>query len=86
MSSVRIDFWVFEATTARVKAQGTCYQGAYRTGGVVMQPGTSGTNNPAQAQQACAQCRQQLQACTKNYAGKTCKTEYDICMKGCQKK
>jgi hypothetical protein len=46
----------------------------------------SGTNNPAQAQQACAQCRQQLQACTKNYAGKTCKTEYDICMKSCQKK
>jgi hypothetical protein len=45
-----------------------------------------GTNNPAQAQQTCAQCRQQLQACSKNYAGPTCKTEYDICMKSCQKK
>jgi hypothetical protein len=34
----------------------------------------------------CKQCREQQQACTKNYSGKTCKTEYDICMKSCQKK
>ena len=42
----------------------------------------------AQAQQSnsCKQCREQQQACAKNYAAKTCKTEYDICMKGCQKK
>ena len=42
----------------------------------------------AQAQQSnsCKQCREQQQACVKNYSGKTCKTEYDICMKGCQKK
>jgi hypothetical protein len=40
----------------------------------------------AQAQQSCKQCRDQQQACTKNYSAKTCKTEYDICMKSCQKK
>ena len=42
----------------------------------------------AQAEQSnsCKQCREQQQACAKNYAAKTCKTEYDICMKGCQKK
>jgi hypothetical protein len=41
-----------------------------------------------QAEQAnsCKQCREQQQACAKNYSAKTCKTEYDICMKGCQKK
>jgi len=43
--------------------------------------------NPVQAQQSCsAQCRDQLNACSKNYSGKACKTEYDICVKGCQKK
>ncbi len=42
----------------------------------------------AQAQQSnsCKQCRDQQQACAKNYSGKTCKTEYDICMKSCQRK
>jgi hypothetical protein len=40
----------------------------------------------ARAQQSCKQCRDQQQACTKNYSAKTCKTEYDICMKSCQKK
>jgi hypothetical protein len=39
-----------------------------------------------QAQQSCKHCREQQQACSKNYAGKTCKSEYDICMKSCQKK
>src|SRR5262249_28276682 len=34
---------------------------------------------------SCKQCREQQQACAKNYSAKTCKTEYDICMKGCQK-
>ena len=33
----------------------------------------------------CKQCRDQQQACAKNYSAKTCKTEYDICMKSCQK-
>jgi hypothetical protein len=40
----------------------------------------------AQQSNSCKQCREQQQACTKNYAAKTCKTEYDICMKSCQKK
>src|SRR5262245_18396746 len=34
----------------------------------------------------CKYYRDQQQACTKNYSAKTCKTEYDICMKSCQKK
>jgi hypothetical protein len=40
----------------------------------------------AEQANACKQCRDQQQACTKNYSAKTCKTEYDICMKSCQKK
>jgi len=43
--------------------------------------------SPVQAEQSCsAQCRDQLRACQKNYAGKTCTSEYNICAKGCQKK
>jgi hypothetical protein len=44
------------------------------------------TTLQAEQSNSCKQCREQQQACAKNYAGKTCKTEYDICMKGCQKK
>ena len=44
------------------------------------------TTVQAEQSNSCKQCREQQQACTKNYAAKTCKTEYDICMKGCQKK
>jgi len=40
----------------------------------------------AEPSNSCKQCRDQQQACSKNYSAKTCKTEYDICMKGCQKK
>jgi hypothetical protein len=39
----------------------------------------------AESANACKQCRDQQQACTQNYSAKTCKTEYDICMKSCQK-
>jgi hypothetical protein len=53
---------------------------------VLVLSGFYGASDSAGAQTTCAQCRSQFQACTKNYAGKTCKTEYDICMKGCQKK
>jgi hypothetical protein len=35
---------------------------------------------------ACKQCRDQQRACMANYSGKTCKSEYDICMKGCRSK
>jgi len=40
----------------------------------------------AEQSNSCKQCRDQQQACAKNYSAKTCKTEYDICMKGCQRK
>jgi hypothetical protein len=41
----------------------------------------------AQAQQSsCKVCGDQQRACMKNYAGPTCKTEYQICMKSCGKK
>ena len=35
----------------------------------------------AEQSNSCKQCREQQQACAKNYSAKTCKTEYDICMK-----
>jgi hypothetical protein len=35
---------------------------------------------------ACKQCQDQQRACNANYPGKTCKTEYDICMKACGRK
>jgi hypothetical protein len=42
----------------------------------------------AQAQQAssCKQCSDQRRACMSGYSGKTCQTEYDRCMKNCQRK
>jgi hypothetical protein len=40
----------------------------------------------AQASNNCKVCGDQQRACMKNYAGPTCKTEYQICMKSCQKK
>jgi hypothetical protein len=49
--------------------------------------GCSAIDQSAQAQQSsCKACRDQQQACMKNYAGPTCKTEYQICMKSCGKK
>jgi hypothetical protein len=44
--------------------------------------------NTAQAQQStsCKVCSDQQRACMKNYAGPTCKTEYQMCMKSCGKK
>ena len=34
----------------------------------------------------CKDCRDQQRVCMANYSAKTCKTEYDICMKACRKK
>jgi hypothetical protein len=50
--------------------------------------GFGSITGPVRAEQSdsCKQCREQQQACAKNYAGKTCKTEYDICMKSCKRK
>jgi len=39
----------------------------------------------AQASNGCKVCSDQQQACMKNYAGPTCKTEYRMCMKSCKK-
>ena len=44
------------------------------------------TASRAEPSNSCKQCREQQQACAKNYSGKTCKTEYDMCMKSCQRK
>jgi hypothetical protein len=49
--------------------------------------GLGGAHSARAAQaDACKQCRDQQKACMSNYAGPTCKTEYDRCMKSCRKK
>jgi hypothetical protein len=42
----------------------------------------------AQAQQggSCKLCSEQRRACMSGYSGKTCQTEYERCMKNCQRK
>jgi hypothetical protein len=40
----------------------------------------------AQAANSCKQCGDQRRTCMANYSGPTCQTEYDRCMKSCQKK
>jgi hypothetical protein len=39
----------------------------------------------ARAQSSCKVCADQQKACMKNYAGPTCKSEYQMCMKSCKK-
>jgi hypothetical protein len=49
--------------------------------------GLCGAVVTAQAQQpSCKLCSDQQRACMKNYAGPTCKSEYQMCMKSCGKK
>ena len=56
-------------------------------GVLVLMLGIYGANDLAKAEQSsCKQCADQQRACKSNYSGKTCKSEYDICMKSCQKK
>ena len=44
-------------------------------------------NDAAWAEQSsCKVCSDQQRACMKNYAGPTCKSEYQMCMKSCGKK
>jgi hypothetical protein len=53
---------------------------------IVVVFGVCSITTTARAQSStCKQCRDQQQACSKNYSAKTCKTEYDICMKSCKK-
>lgn len=53
---------------------------------VLLALGGTGTAAGAAAADACKQCRDQQCACMSNYAGQTCKTEYDRCMKSCRRK
>ena len=48
--------------------------------------GFLGANDAARAQSSCKVCAHQQRACMKNYAGPTCKSEYQMCMKSCGKK
>jgi hypothetical protein len=47
-----------------------------------------GLSVAAQAQQKdnCKVCGEQQRACMTNYAGPTCKSEYQMCMKSCRSK
>jgi hypothetical protein len=53
---------------------------------MLMLAGSCGINDAVQAQQSCKVCSDQQRACMKNYAGPTCKTEYQMCIKSCGKK
>jgi hypothetical protein len=48
--------------------------------------GFYGASDAARAQSSCKVCSEQQAACMKNYAGPTCKSEYQMCMKSCGKK
>ena len=41
-------------------------------------------NNAVAAADACKVCSDQQRACMRNYAGPTCKTEFQMCMKSCK--
>jgi hypothetical protein len=47
--------------------------------------GTFAPLDTARAQTSCKVCADQRAACMKNYAGPTCKSEYQMCMKSCKK-
>jgi len=42
------------------------------------------SNTALAAADACKVCGDQQRACMKNYAGPTCKTEFQMCMKSCK--
>ena len=48
--------------------------------------GIFGSIASARAEQpSCKVCAEQQKACMKNYAGPTCKSEYQMCIKSCKK-
>ena len=53
---------------------------------LLMLAGLLGAKDVAHAQSSCKVCSDQQRACMKNYAGPTCKSEYQMCMKSCGKK
>ena len=46
------------------------------------------TNSTVRAEQSnsCKQCSDEQRTCRSNYSATTCKIQYDLCMKSCQKK
>jgi len=52
---------------------------------LLMLVGTFASIGAAHAQSNCKVCADQQKACMKNYAGPTCKSEYQMCMKSCKK-
>jgi hypothetical protein len=52
---------------------------------LLMLVATFASTDAARAQSSCKDCADQQKACMKNYAGPTCKSEYQICMKSCKK-
>jgi hypothetical protein len=52
---------------------------------LLMLVGTFASIDAPRAQSSCKDCADQQKACMKNYAGPTCKSEYQICMKSCKK-
>jgi hypothetical protein len=46
----------------------------------------AGSAARAATSDACKQCGEFRKRCMANYPGPTCKTDYDICMKSCQRK
>ena len=53
---------------------------------LLLMVGLYAASDAARAQSSCKVCSEQPRACMKNYAGPTCKTEYQMCMKSCGKK
>jgi hypothetical protein len=53
--------------------------------GLLLAAGALGSMDAARAQSSCKVCADQQKACMKNYPGPTCKSEYQMCMKSCNK-
>jgi len=53
---------------------------------LLLMAGLYAASDAARAQSSCKVCSEQPRACMKNYAGPTCKSEYQMCMKSCGKK
>jgi hypothetical protein len=51
-----------------------------------MASGSASAPAVAERSNRCKQCNDQRRACEANYSAKTCQTEYDRCIKECQRK
>ncbi len=52
---------------------------------VMVAAGVLANMDAAIGETKCKVCADQQKACMKNYAGPTCKSEYQMCMKSCKK-